>query len=70
MVLYTPHDVNIVMQDLTEAAAALKEVTLANGITLLGQDVEGGFRIERVLSGNTNAYLLREYQPGTVIKLT
>lgn len=70
MVLYTPYDVDVVMHDLTETQAALKEVTLANGIMLLGQDVEGGFRIERVLSGNTNAYLLPEYQPGAVIKLT
>jgi len=69
MVLYTPYDVNTVMQDLTETGA-LREVALDNGITLLGQDVETGFRIERVICGNTNAFLLPEYQPGTVIKLT
>lgn len=70
MVLYTPYDVSILMQDATEPEVAMKEVTLANGITLLGQEVEGGFKIERVLSGNTNAYLLPEFQPGEVIKLT
>ena len=69
MVLYTPYDVDVVMQDLTETRS-VKEVVLKNGITLLGQDAEGGFKIERVICGNTNAYLLPEYQPGTVIKLT
>lgn len=69
MVLYTPYDVSMVMQDLSETGT-LKEVTLKNGITLLGQDVEEGFKIERVICGNSNAYLLPEYQPGTVIKLT
>lgn len=46
-----------------------KEVTLDNGITLLGQDVESGFKIQRVVCGNSNAYLLPEYQPGSVVKL-
>lgn len=67
MVLYTPYDVNIIMQDLLEPTA-LKEIVLENGIALLGQDVEEGFKIERVISGNTNAYLLPEYQPGMIIK--
>lgn len=70
MVLYTPYDVEMIMRDLTQTEKALKEVVLSNGITLLGQDVETGFQIERVICGNTNAYLLPQYQPGTVIKLT
>lgn len=70
MVLYTPYDVDIVMQDLRETeGAGLREVQATAGILLLGRDVEGGFRIERVISGNGNAYLLPEYQPGTVIRL-
>ncbi|HPZ23114.1 MAG TPA: YlzJ-like family protein [Bacillota bacterium] len=68
MVLYTPYDVSIIMQDLTQPEAELREVTLANGIVLLGSDVKGGFRIERMISSNCNAYLLPDYQPGRVIK--
>lgn len=66
--LYTPLDVSIIMQDLTQPEVELREVTLPNGIVLLGSDVKNGFRIERVISGNCNAYLLPEYQPGRVIK--
>ena len=70
MVLYTPYEVSIIMQDLTQPEMKLREVMLANGVTLLGEDVDGGFRIQRLLSGNINAYLLPAFQPGTVIKLT
>jgi len=58
------------MQDLTQPEINKREVTLDNGITLLGQDVKGGFMIQQVVCGNTNAYLLPDYQPGKVIKLT
>lgn len=67
--LYTPCDVDAIMQDLTWSPPALREVQLANGIVLLGQDGREGFKIERVISGNGNAYLIPEYQPGRVIKL-
>lgn len=70
MVLYTPYDIDIIMQDLTMPPAKQREVILANGIVLLGQDVESGFKIERVVCGNSNAYLIPQYQPGMVIKLT
>lgn len=46
-----------------------REVLLANGVVLVGHDAEGGFFIERVISGNCNAYLMAEYQPGRVVKL-
>ncbi|HBS93858.1 MAG TPA: hypothetical protein DG577_00015 [Firmicutes bacterium] len=69
MVLYTPYDVDIIMRDLTQPEAMQREVRLANGIVLLGQDVESGFKIERVVCGNSNAYLIPEFQPGMVIKL-
>ena len=69
MVLYTPCDVSIIMADLSQSPLPWREVQLTNGIVLLGQDVESGFKIERVVSGNCNAYLIPEYQPGTVIKL-
>ncbi|MDD2283637.1 MAG: YlzJ-like family protein [Eubacteriales bacterium] len=69
MVLYTPYDVDIIMRDLTQPEAKQREVRLANGIVLLGQDVESGFKIERVVCGNSNAYLIPEFQPGMVIKL-
>jgi len=68
LVLYTPYDVDILMRDQNQAEEQ-KEVTLDNGITLLGQDVESGFKIQRVVCGNSNAYLLPEYQPGSVVKL-
>jgi hypothetical protein len=70
MVLYTPLDVEMLMRDLTIEEQGYKEVDLGNGIMALGRDVESGFRIERIICGNSNAYLLPEYQPGTVIKLT
>ena len=70
MVLYTPWDVEMLMRDPKESPALPKEVVLENGITLLGHDVETGFKIERIICGNSNAFLLPEYQPGTVIKLT
>ncbi|MDD4657729.1 MAG: YlzJ-like family protein [Eubacteriales bacterium] len=70
MVLYTPYDIDIIMQDLTKPQTKQREVRLTNGIVLLGQDVESGFKIERVVCGNCNAYLIPEYQPGMVIKLT
>lgn len=69
MVLYTPYDVEVIMQDLSREDQNLKEVSIGNGITLLGRDGPSGFQIERVISGNTNVYLLPEYQPGTVIKI-
>lgn len=68
MVLYTPYDVALLMQDGEEQA--FKEVVLENGITLLGRDIESGFKIERVISGNSNTFLLEQYQPGQVIKLS
>jgi hypothetical protein len=68
MVLYTPYDVSIIMQDLTQPEVEQREVKLANGIVLVGSDVKNGFKIERVISGNCNAYLLPDYQPGKVIK--
>jgi len=70
MVLYTPYDVNTIMRDGSMPEIPWKEITLDNGVTLLGRDVESGFMIERVLCGNSNAYLLPHYQPGTVIKRT
>ena len=69
MVLYTPCDIQAVMSDHVRRAPALREVALSNGLILLGRDVEEGFMIERVISGNANAYLLACYQPGKVVKL-
>ena len=63
MVLYTPCDIQAVMSD-PSGEPALREVALSNGLILLGRDVEEGFMIERVISGNANAYLLACYQPG------
>lgn len=57
------------MANPSEDCPKLREVELANGIMLVGRDEESGFRIERLLSGNANAYLLPEYQPGALIRL-
>lgn len=67
--LYTPCDITVVMEQRDGAEAPLSEVQLANGVVLLGRKVEGGFEIQRVISSNSNVYLLYEYQPGTVVKL-
>ncbi|MTI94487.1 MAG: hypothetical protein FH749_03225 [Firmicutes bacterium] len=69
MLLYTPVDAERVLENLDKERQPFKELTLANGVSLLVEPVEGGLRIERVLSGNCNAYLLNEYQPGQVLKM-
>lgn len=70
MVLYTPYDIGTIMEDPSQPTQGYREVSLENGVTLVGTEVQSGFQIERVISGNANVFLLPEYQPGTVIKLT
>ena len=69
MVLYTLCDPAAIMANPAEDLPKLREVELANGVMLVGRDEDKGFRIERVLSSNANAYLLPEYQPGSLIRL-
>lgn len=69
MILYTPVDEAIIFADMEQKAPKLEEVALANGITLLVERLEEGSRIERVICGNANVYLMAEYQPGQVIKI-
>lgn len=69
MILYTPIDEALIFADLEHKAPKLEEVALANGITLLVERLERGSRIERVISGNANVYLMAEYQPGQVIRI-
>lgn len=69
MILYTPYDVSLIMESTERPQRRQREVMLANGVVLIGHDAEDGFLIERVVSCNSNTYLMVEYQPGRVIKL-
>lgn len=68
-VLYTPYDVATVLAVVEPPQTKLREVQVADEVTLVVAETESGFRVERLISTNPNAYLLPQYQPGQRVRL-
>lgn len=70
MILYTPMQLELVLEGLEEMKhPEVREVTV-DGVQLLIEDIGGGLgKVQKVLSTRPEDYLKREFTPGAKVRL-